>query len=157
MILHHGLLCGAMIICLRMFDAAQQRGFVQVTSLSSTTLYSTKLTDKKLLSEVLELGQARYQYETKQRETISGEWSKESWKNENHSLLIPGWMPEVKVVSSSLIFHERNSTQLRGKSHPGSQVIHTVQIVSLMVCFHVYSHAYILSSRGKRLIGFLIN
>lgn len=140
-----------------MFDAAQQRGFVQVTSLSSTTLYSTKLTDKKLLSELLELGHARYQYETKQREAISGEWSKESWKNENHSLLISGLMPEVKVVSNSLVFHDRNSTQLRGKSHPGSQVIHTVQFVSSMVCFRVYLHAYILSSKGKGLIGVLIN
>ena len=67
-----------MIICLRIFDAAQQRGFVHVTSLCSTTLYSTKLTDKKLLSELLELGHASYQYEAKQREAISGEWSKES-------------------------------------------------------------------------------
>ena len=74
-LLHHRLLCGAVIIRLHMFNAGQQRGFVHVTSLTSTTLYSTKLTDKKLCSELLGLGHARYQYETKWRKTISGEWS----------------------------------------------------------------------------------
>lgn len=141
MILHHGLLCGAMIICLRMFWCSSAKGiYFQVTSLSSTTLYSTKLIDK-VLSELLELGQARYQYETKQKKPF-WEWSKKSGKNENHSLLISEWMPEVKVVSSSLTFHERNSTQLRKipprkSRHPHSSDRFFDGLLScLLTCLH---------------------
>lgn len=137
LILHHGLLCGANDYLSPYVWCSSAKGFVQVTSLSFHHIVFIKLIDKKLLSELLELGQARYQYETKQRETISGEWSKKAERMRTILCWLSGWMPEA-FSPSSLTFHVEVQHNL-GKSHPGSHVICTVQIVSLMVCFHVYS------------------